>query len=84
MILIIKWPKMKRIELQLKKNKKAYFAGDFHLGKPDNKLSLEREKKIIGSSLEASTELTVSKKIKNYLKKKQKVKKFLYLKEEKC
>ena len=47
MILIIKWPKMKRIELQLKKNKKAYFAGDFHLGKPDNKLSLEREKKII-------------------------------------
>ena len=30
-------------------------------------IEIEREKKIIGSSLEASTELTVSKKIKNYL-----------------
>lgn len=38
---------MKRMELQLEKNKKAYFAGDFHLGKPDKKSSIEREKKII-------------------------------------
>ena len=30
-------------------------------------IEIEREKKIIGSSSEASTELTVSKKIKNYL-----------------
>ena len=30
-------------------------------------IEIEREKKIIGSSLEASTELTVPKKIKNYL-----------------
>ena len=30
-------------------------------------LKLKEKKKIIGSSLEASTELTVSKKIKNYL-----------------
>ena len=30
-------------------------------------IEIEREKKKIGSSLEASTELTVSKKIKNYL-----------------
>ncbi len=35
------------ITLQLKKNKKAYFAGDFHLGKPDIESSNSREKKII-------------------------------------
>ena len=38
---------MERKSLQLNKNKKAYFAGDFHLGKPDKKSSIEREKKII-------------------------------------
>ena len=38
---------MKQINLQLKKNKKAYFAGDFHLGRPDKELSSIREKKII-------------------------------------
>ena len=31
----------------LPKGKKVYFASDFHLGAPDNKRSLEREKKII-------------------------------------
>ena len=39
--------KMIQINLQLKKNKKAYFAGDFHLGRPDKKSSSIREKKII-------------------------------------
>ena len=31
----------------LEKGKKIYFASDFHLGAPDRKRSLEREKKII-------------------------------------
>ena len=38
---------MERKSLQLNKNKKAYFAGDFHLGKPGLSSSIEREKKII-------------------------------------
>ena len=38
---------MIQINLRLKKNKKAYFAGDFHLGRPDKKSSSIREKKII-------------------------------------
>ncbi len=33
--------------LRLKKNKKAYFAGDFHLGRPNKPSSDKREKKII-------------------------------------
>ncbi len=32
----------------LEVNKKLYFASDFHLGAPENKQSLEREKKIVG------------------------------------
>ena len=35
------------ITLQLKKKYKIYFAGDFHLGRPDKDSSLSREKKII-------------------------------------
>jgi len=35
------------ITLQIKKKNKIYFAGDFHLGKPDKESSLSREKKII-------------------------------------
>ena len=35
------------ITLQIKKKNKIYFAGDFHLGKPDKDSSLSREKKII-------------------------------------
>ncbi len=35
------------ITLQLKKKNKIYFAGDFHLGRPDKDSSLLREKKII-------------------------------------
>lgn len=35
------------INLQLKKKNKIYFAGDFHLGRPDKDSSLFREKKII-------------------------------------
>tara|TARA_B100000405_G_scaffold275142_1_gene216322 strand:- start:464 stop:1216 length:753 start_codon:yes stop_codon:yes gene_type:complete len=35
------------ITLQLKKNRKIYFAGDFHLGRPNKESSSEREKKII-------------------------------------
>ena len=35
------------IALQIKKKNKIYFAGDFHLGKPDKDSSLSREKKII-------------------------------------
>ena len=38
---------VQRIQLQRKKNKKIYFTGDFHLGKPDKNSSLKREKKII-------------------------------------
>ena len=34
------------ITLQIKKKNKIYFAGDFHLGKPDKDSSLSREKKI--------------------------------------
>ncbi len=39
--------KMKLINLQLKKKNKAYFAGDFHLGRPNKESSSNREKKII-------------------------------------
>ena len=38
---------MKRILIKLQKNKKAYFAGDFHLGKPSSSISLQRELKIV-------------------------------------
>ncbi|MEL0008263.1 MAG: UDP-2,3-diacylglucosamine diphosphatase [Flammeovirgaceae bacterium] len=38
---------MERIQIKLKNNKKAYFAGDFHLGIPNEKSSMIREKKII-------------------------------------
>ena len=38
---------MKRIQINLKKSKKIFFAGDFHLGAPDEVSSKSREKKII-------------------------------------
>ena len=38
---------MKRKLIKIQKNKSAYFAGDFHLGKPDLKISHERELKLI-------------------------------------
>ena len=38
---------MKRKLIKIQKNKSAYFAGDFHLGKPDFKISHERELKLI-------------------------------------
>ena len=38
---------MERIQIKLKNKKRAYFAGDFHLGIPDEKSSMLREKKII-------------------------------------
>ena len=34
---------MERIQIKLKNNKRAYFAGDFHLGIPDEKSSILRE-----------------------------------------
>ncbi len=39
------------ITLQIKKKNKIYFAGDFHLGKPDKESSLSREKKILNKSV---------------------------------
>ena len=49
---------MERIHIKLKNNKRAYFAGDFHLGIPDEKSSLLREKKIINwlDSIEKNTQ----------------------------
>lgn len=38
---------MERIQIKLKKNKKAYFAGDFHFGIPNDEESTRREKKVI-------------------------------------
>tara|TARA_B100001027_G_scaffold197241_1_gene154577 strand:- start:32 stop:787 length:756 start_codon:yes stop_codon:yes gene_type:complete len=38
---------MKRIQINLNKRKKIFFAGDFHLGAPDEVSSKSREKKII-------------------------------------
>lgn len=38
---------MKKEVIQLPSNKKIYFASDFHLGVPDHKASVIREKKII-------------------------------------
>ena len=38
---------MERIQIKLKNNKRAYFAGYFHLGIPDEKSSILREKRII-------------------------------------
>ena len=38
---------MERIQIKLQKNKKIYFAGDFHLGTPNEELSKIREDKII-------------------------------------
>ena len=38
---------MKKINLNLQKNKKAYFAGDFHLGKPNDYDTNIREKYIV-------------------------------------
>ena len=38
---------MKRETIKIQKNKYAYFAGDFHLGKPNAKVSLKREFKLI-------------------------------------
>lgn len=35
------------IELQIPKNKKVYFASDFHLGFPDAASSLDRERKLV-------------------------------------
>ena len=40
---------MKRKLIKIQKNKSAYFAGDFHLGKPDFKISHERELKLTNS-----------------------------------
>ena len=37
----------KNIRLQIKKNKKIYFAGDFHFGRPNKDDSQLREKKVI-------------------------------------
>ena len=38
---------MERIQINLQENKKAYFAGDFHFGIPDEIKSTHREKKVI-------------------------------------
>ena len=38
---------MERIQIKSQKNKKIYFAGDFHLGIPDEESSNSRENKII-------------------------------------
>ena len=38
---------MERIQINLKKNKKAYFAGDFHFGIPNDEESTRRENKVI-------------------------------------
>lgn len=38
---------MQRLTLSLKPGEAAYFASDFHLGAPDERRSLEREKKIV-------------------------------------
>ena len=38
---------MKKINLKLQKNKKLYFAGDFHLGRPNEISSIQREKHIV-------------------------------------
>ena len=38
---------MEKINLKLQKNKKLYFAGDFHLGKPNEISSIQREKHIV-------------------------------------
>lgn len=40
-------PELLSLYKELPANKKLYFASDFHLGAPDEKLSLIREKKII-------------------------------------
>ena len=49
---------MERIQIKLKNKKRAYFAGDFHLGIPDEKSSMLREKKIINwlDSIEKHTQ----------------------------
>lgn len=38
---------MDLLKIDLQKDKKVYFASDFHLGTPDPKASLEREKRIL-------------------------------------
>lgn len=38
---------MQHLDIKLEPNKKIYFASDFHLGAPNDEISLQREKKII-------------------------------------
>ena len=38
---------MQKLEINLDKNKKIFFASDFHLGAPNKEQSRSREKKII-------------------------------------